>query len=155
MFIGQGMCEKKGKCMEYTNRSRINLFGLANDINILGSAYNPFLSLSCEPTYRSYPYTDTVEDYKSWHDKGFNLFRIAMAWEHVQTSLGGNLNETNMQAVDKLVKAITDDGGQAILDIVRTVVGAFFQSVLTSNLAQLCSLVLCCYRPARSFFPQP
>ncbi|KAL4727131.1 hypothetical protein ACLX1H_006032 [Fusarium chlamydosporum] len=40
-----------------------------------------------------------------------------MAWQHVQTSLGGNLNETNMQAVDKLVKAITDDGGQAILDI--------------------------------------
>lgn len=96
----------------------VNLFGLANDVNILGSAYNTFLDLSCKPSYHSYPYINTVEDYKSWHDKGFNLFRIAMAWQHVQTSLGGSLNETNMEAVDKLVKAITDDGGQAILDIV-------------------------------------
>ncbi|KAF5595104.1 cellulase (glycosyl hydrolase family 5) domain-containing protein [Fusarium pseudocircinatum] len=95
----------------------VNLFGLANDVNILGSAYNTFLDLSCKPSYHSYPYINTVEDYKSWHDKGFNLFRIAMAWQHVQTSLGGSLNETNMEAVDKLVKAITDDGGQAILDI--------------------------------------
>ncbi|KAL7758766.1 hypothetical protein ACKLNR_011193 [Fusarium oxysporum f. sp. zingiberi] len=95
----------------------VNLFGLANDVNILGSAYNPFLDLSCEPSYHSYPYINTVEDYKSWHDKGFNLFRIAMAWQHVQTSLGGSLNETNMETVDELVKAITDDGGQAILDI--------------------------------------
>ncbi|KAK2669213.1 Glycoside hydrolase, family 5 [Fusarium oxysporum f. sp. vasinfectum] len=95
----------------------VNLFGLANDVNILGSAYNTFLDLSCGPSYHSYPYINTVEDYKSWHDKSFNLFRIAMAWQHVQTSLGGSLNETNMEAVDKLVKAITDDGGQAILDI--------------------------------------
>ncbi|KAF5556496.1 endoglucanase EG-II [Fusarium napiforme] len=95
----------------------VNLFGLANDVNILGSAYNTFLDLSCKPSYHSYPYINTVEDYKSWHNKGFNLFRIAMAWQHVQTSLGGSLNETNMGAVDKLVKAITDDGGQAILDI--------------------------------------
>ncbi|EWG53437.1 hypothetical protein FVEG_11867 [Fusarium verticillioides 7600] len=95
----------------------VNLFGLANDVNILGSAYNTFLDMSCKPSYHSYPYINTVEDYKSWHDKGFNLFRIAMAWQHVQTSLGGSLNETNMEAVDKLVKAITDDGGQAIMDI--------------------------------------
>ncbi|KAF5638081.1 cellulase (glycosyl hydrolase family 5) domain protein [Fusarium sp. NRRL 52700] len=95
----------------------VNLFGLANDVNILGSAYNTFLDLSCKPSYHSYPYINTIEDYKSWHDKGFNLFRIAMAWQHVQTSLGGSLNEINMEAVDKLVKAITDDGGQAILDI--------------------------------------
>ncbi|KAF5690513.1 endoglucanase EG-II [Fusarium denticulatum] len=100
-----------------TNMSSVNLFGLANDVNILGSAYNTFLDLSCKPSYHSYPYINTVDDYKSWHDKGFNLFRIAMAWQHVQTSLGGSLNETNMEAVDKLVKAITDDGGQAILDI--------------------------------------
>ncbi|KAF5985557.1 endoglucanase EG-II [Fusarium coicis] len=101
----------------WNHENRVNLFGLANDVNILGSAYNTFLDLSCKPSYHSYPYINTVEDYKSWHDKGFNLFRIAMAWQHVQTSLGGSLNETNMEAVDKLVKAITDDGGQAILDI--------------------------------------
>ncbi|KAF5667187.1 cellulase (glycosyl hydrolase family 5) domain-containing protein [Fusarium heterosporum] len=95
----------------------VNLFGLANDINILGSAYNTFLSLSCEPSYNSYPYIDTVENYESWHEKGFNLFRIAMAWQHVQVSLGGHLNETNMKAVDRIVKKVTDDGGQAILDI--------------------------------------
>lgn len=97
---------------------RVNLFGLANDINILGSAYNTFLSLSCGPSYNSYPYIDSIENYESWHDKGFNLFRIAVAWQHIQTSLGGSLNETNMEAVDKMVKRITDDGGQAILDIV-------------------------------------
>ncbi|KAF4998610.1 hypothetical protein FGRMN_2936 [Fusarium graminum] len=95
----------------------VNLFGLANDVNILGSAYNTFLSLSCEPSYNSYPYIDTVENYESWHDKGFNLFRISMAWQHVQVSLGGHLNETNMKAVDRIVKRVTDDGGQAILDI--------------------------------------
>jgi hypothetical protein len=48
-----------------------------------------------------------------------------MAWQHVQTSLGGSLNETNMVAVDKLVKAITDDGGQAILDIVNGMIFSF------------------------------
>ncbi|WZH46780.1 glycoside hydrolase superfamily [Fusarium acuminatum] len=95
----------------------VNLFGLANDINILGSAYNTFLSLSCGPSYNSYPFVDSIENYESWHDKGFNLFRIAVAWQHIQTSLGGSLNETNMEAVDKMVKRITDDGGQAILDI--------------------------------------
>ncbi|KAM0230687.1 hypothetical protein ACHAP5_011293 [Fusarium lateritium] len=95
----------------------VNLFGLANDINILGSAYNTFLDLTCEPSYDSYPYIDTIENYESWHQRGFNLFRIAIAWQHAQTSLGGSLNETNMKAVDKMVKRITDDGGQAILDI--------------------------------------
>ncbi|KAF4442943.1 Endoglucanase EG-II [Fusarium austroafricanum] len=66
----------------------VNLFRLANDVNILGSAYNTFLSLSCEPKYNSYPYISTEKEYKPWHDKCFNLFRIAMAWQHVQTSLG-------------------------------------------------------------------
>ncbi|KAM0354874.1 hypothetical protein ACHAPU_000710 [Fusarium lateritium] len=95
----------------------VNLFSLANDVDILGSTYNTFLSLSCEPTYNSYPYIDTIENYEAWHEKGFNLFRIAMAWQHVQTSLGGGLNETNMETVDRIVKRVTDDGGQAILDI--------------------------------------
>ncbi|PWI68021.1 hypothetical protein PCL_02422 [Purpureocillium lilacinum] len=95
----------------------VNLFGLANDISILGSAFNPLVSTACHPTNTSYPYIDDVSHYKSWRDRGFNLFRIAIAWQHAQTELGGSLNETNMRGVDKLIEAITGDGGQAIIDI--------------------------------------
>ncbi|KAJ6789533.1 hypothetical protein PWT90_03114 [Aphanocladium album] len=95
----------------------INLFGLANDVSIFGSAYTSFINLECEPTFDSYPFLDDLSHYEAWKQEGFNLFRTAIAWQHAQTELGGALNETNMQHVDKLVDAITDDGGKAILDI--------------------------------------
>ncbi|XWW99274.1 hypothetical protein V2A60_007283 [Cordyceps javanica] len=95
----------------------VNLFGLANDVSIFGSAYTSFASGNCEPTFASYPYLDDLSHYETWRQEGFNLFRIAVAWQHAQDELGGALNETNMRHVDKLVDAITGDGGKAILDI--------------------------------------
>lgn len=76
------------------------------------------MSPKCEPTYQSYPFLDDVSHYEAWRKEGFNLFRIAIAWQHAQTELGGALNETNLQAVDTLVDAITGDGNTAIIDIV-------------------------------------
>lgn len=76
------------------------------------------MSTKCEPSYESYPFLDGISHYHSWKQQGFNLFRIAIAWQHAQVELGGALNETNMVAVDKLVTAITGDGGKVILDIV-------------------------------------
>lgn len=98
---------------------RVNLFGLANDVSILGSAYTKFTSQSCNATYESYPYIDPVSHYHDWKASGFNLYRVAVAWQHAQDELGGPLNETNLAGVDALVDAVTGDGGQVILDIVR------------------------------------
>lgn len=78
------------------------------------------MSPKCEPTHESHPFHDDVSHYVSWKQEGFNLFRIAIAWQHAQTELGGQLNETSMQSVDAMVDAITQDGGKAILDIVRS-----------------------------------
>lgn len=74
--------------------------------------------MKCEPSFESYPVLDDISHYHSWKQEGFNLLRIAIAWQHAQVELGGGLNETNMAAVDKLVSAMTGDGGKVILDIV-------------------------------------
>ncbi|KAK0390637.1 hypothetical protein NLU13_0141 [Sarocladium strictum] len=95
----------------------VNLFGLAADASIFGSAYNTFASSKCNASYDAYPYYDSTEHYEDWHKKGFNLFRIPVAWQHAQEDLGGPLNETTMGVIDSLVHAITRDGGQAIIDI--------------------------------------
>ncbi|KAK2616241.1 hypothetical protein QQS21_000876 [Conoideocrella luteorostrata] len=95
----------------------VNLFGLANDVSIMGSAYTSFVSTDCKPTYKSYPYLDDVSHYKEWRDKGFNLFRIAIAWQHAQEDLFGALNETNIAHVEELVEAVHRDGNTAIINI--------------------------------------
>lgn len=76
------------------------------------------MSSNCNASYLAYPFYDTIEHYQVWHEKGFNLFRIPIAWQHAQEDLGGPLNETSMAVVDTLVHAIAKDGGQAIIDIV-------------------------------------
>ena len=96
----------------------MNLYGLANDMSILGSAYSAFQSTNCNDSYAAYPFTDATSNYTVWRDKGFNLFRLAFGWQHVQTSLGGPLNETTLESLDGMVNRITGDGNLAILDIV-------------------------------------
>lgn len=100
---------------------RVNLFGLANDMSIFGSAYSAFEGTNCNASYEVYPYFNSVENFEVWHEKGFNMFRLAMGWQHVQTELGGPLNETTMSAVDELVTHITSNDSVAILDIVSIV----------------------------------
>jgi hypothetical protein len=96
----------------------VNLFGLAADVSIFGSAFNTFTSTKCNASYDAYPYYDPTSHYEDWHQKGFNLFRIPIAWQHAQEGLGGPLNQTTMSVVDMLVHSVTHDGGQAIIDIV-------------------------------------
>lgn len=91
------------------------------------------MSSKCEPTFDSNPYLDDLSHYESWKQEGFNLFRIAIAWQHAQVDLGGALDETNMQHVDKLVGTITRDGGKAILDIVSTCPSRLSRRLTMSN----------------------
>lgn len=87
-------------------------------MSILGSAYSEFEGTNCNASYEVYPYADSIDHYEAWRAKGFNMFRLALGWQHVQTELGGPLNETTLSAVDELVTHITNDGNVAILDIV-------------------------------------
>jgi endoglucanase len=107
---------------------------MANDVSIFGSAYSGFMSTNCNASYASYPYIDPISHYETWHDKGFNMFRLAMSWQHVQTELSGPLNETNIEAVDRLVERITRDGNVAILDIVSEMTTYWFLDIASGLL---------------------
>lgn len=96
----------------------VNLYGLANDISIFGSAYSGFQAADCNASYAAYPIPDTASDYEPWRQLGFNMFRLPLGWQHAQESLSGPLNETTMASLDLLIEAITSNGSVAILDIV-------------------------------------
>ncbi|KAF5015026.1 hypothetical protein F66182_13792, partial [Fusarium sp. NRRL 66182] len=106
-----------GAYSQSVSHAGVNLFGFANDMSILGSAYSEFEGTNCNASYEVYPYADSIDHYEAWRAKGFNMFRLALGWQHVQTELGGPLNETTLSAVDELVTHITNDGNVAILDI--------------------------------------
>lgn len=101
----------------HANSDRVNIFGLANDVSILGSAYSLFESTNCNASYAAYPYDPPIEHYTLWREKGFNLFRLPVAWQHLQTSLSAELNATTLQALDTLVDAITGNNDTAIIDV--------------------------------------
>lgn len=94
------------------------------------------MGTNCNASYDAYPYANSPELYESWRALDFNLFRLPMAWQHVQIGLSGQLNETTMQLVDAGVQQITSNGSVAILDIV-----CIFKSrksislVLTANIS--------------------
>ncbi|OAA52977.1 Glycoside hydrolase, subgroup, catalytic core [Cordyceps fumosorosea ARSEF 2679] len=71
---------------------KIQWAGLANDVSVFGSTY-----------------TSSQQD--------FNLFCIAIAWQHAQTEPGKVLNETNMHTLTSSSTQLPGDGGKAIIDI--------------------------------------
>lgn len=96
----------------------MNLYGLANDVSILGSAYSLFESGNCNASYAAYPFFNTDADYYEWRALGFNLFRLPVGWQHIQTNLSGPLNQTTLTGLDQLIETITGNDSMAIVDIV-------------------------------------
>ena len=87
-------------------------------MSIFGSAYSAFQGRNCNSSYMAYPFMPATSDYTVWHEKGFNMFRLAVGWQHVQSNLGGELNETTLEYLDSMVDRITEDDNTVILDIV-------------------------------------
>jgi endoglucanase len=48
--------------------------------------------------------------------KGFNVFRIPFRWSRLQPALGGRLDETALQGLDRLVRTATAAGAVVLLD---------------------------------------
>ncbi|KAL4896567.1 hypothetical protein BDV59DRAFT_108827 [Aspergillus ambiguus] len=71
----------------------------------------------CGDKQTSYPYLDPPSLYWSWRHLGFSLIRLPVAWGHIQTKLGGPLNETTLAGLDNLVDIITGNGSTVILDL--------------------------------------
>ena len=102
----------------YADNYSVNIFGLANDVNTYGSAYSAFGGFGCNASNTAYPFYDSTQHFYAWRDHGFNLFRLPIAWQHAQGTLGGPLNETTMKHYDALVDTITSNGSRAMIDIV-------------------------------------
>ena len=83
-----------------------------------GTAYTSFQSLSCGEEQTNWPYIDPPELYYGWRDLGFNLYRVPVAWGHIQDALNGPLNQTTLGELDTIIERITSDGNTVILDIV-------------------------------------
>lgn len=114
--------ENANHCADFCS---INLYGLAADVNPLGSAYTEFAMISaCNATYTAYPFVDPPAHYYDWHALGFNLFRLPAAWQHLAESLGGPLNQTNIAHLDSLIETITGNGSVAIIDVVGRIAAA-------------------------------
>lgn len=83
---------------------------------------------------------------------GFNLYRIPVAWGHIQEGLQGPLNQTTLDELDKIMEMVTSTGSTAILDIVCLSNPVLIHST-DNHLAQLREILLRRHRPAGSESP--
>lgn len=140
-----------GKCApsvrtRRTDDTSVNLIGLAADASVLGTAHTSFMSQSCGEEQTNWPYIDPPELYYDWKSLGFNLYRIPVAWGHIQEGLYGPLNKTTLNELDIIMERITSNGSTAILDIVCPPSARFSKPLIA--LAQLREILLRRHRPA-------